>query len=45
MKDFIDVTSFFDEFKKAANEVKVAGGKISGARKIVIYVESATTNT
>ena len=34
MKDFTDVTSFFDEFEKAVNELKAAGGKISEQEKL-----------
>lgn len=34
LKDFTDVTSFFDEFEKAINELKAAGGKISEQEKL-----------
>lgn len=34
LKDFMDVTSFFDEFEKASNEVKAAGGIITEQEKL-----------
>ncbi|KMQ84192.1 rna-dependent dna polymerase [Lasius niger] len=34
LKDFTDVTSFFDEFEKAVNELKAAGGTISEQEKL-----------
>lgn len=34
LKDFTDVTSFFDEFEKATNELKAAGGKITEQEKL-----------
>lgn len=34
LKDFTDVTSFFDEFEKAANELKAAGGTMSEQEKL-----------
>lgn len=34
MKDFTDVTTFFDEFEKTTNEVKAAGGIITEQEKL-----------
>lgn len=34
LKDFTDVTSFFDEFEKTVNELKAAGGKITEQEKL-----------
>ena len=34
LKDFEEVTSFFDEFKKASNELKSAGGTITEEEKL-----------
>lgn len=34
LKDFTDATSFFDEFEKATNELKTAGGTVSEQEKL-----------